>query len=205
MLLSYTITQCSPFTYKGLLYRWPIFCFQVIPLRLWENLLSVGSQLSSSLLIKGGAWFSPILSTCSQPQTLPPFPGVSSLQEAELQKSFGGAGHRREQVEKLHTTDGNPSIRFSRDLGVRVELHLQGECFRRWLTQPRSKQKNRIPPQPFTSVTEVSGKRKDLPKWMAFIRLLDCLDNSLVYPKADGHRQKAQGNVSNHTHNTEYR
>lgn len=30
---------------------------------------------------------------------------------------------------------------------------------------------------------------------MALIRLLDCLDNSLVYPKADGDREQGQGDV----------
>lgn len=38
-------------------------------------------------------------------------------------------------------------------------------------------------------------ERKLSPEGVALIRLLDCLDNSLVYPKADGDREQGQGNV----------
>lgn len=46
--------------------------------------------------------------------------------------------------------------------------------------------------------------RKTSPKRVAFIGLLDCLDDSLVYPKADGHRKQGQGNVSGHAHDAEH-
>lgn len=38
-------------------------------------------------------------------------------------------------------------------------------------------------------------KRKISPEGVALIRLLDCLDDSLVYPKADGDREQGQGDV----------
>lgn len=43
------------------------------------------------------------------------------------------------------------------------------------------------------------------PEWVAFIRFLDSLDHTLIYPKADSHREQGQGNVGRYTHNAEYR
>lgn len=47
-------------------------------------------------------------------------------------------------------------------------------------------------------------KRKLSPEGVALIRLLDCLDNSLVYPKADGDREQGQGNVGCDAHDAEH-
>lgn len=48
-------------------------------------------------------------------------------------------------------------------------------------------------------------KRKISPEGVALIRLLDCLDNSLVYPKADGDREQGQGNVGCDADDAEHR
>lgn len=47
-------------------------------------------------------------------------------------------------------------------------------------------------------------KRKISPEGMALIRFLDGLDDSLVYPKADGDREQGQGNVGCDTHDAEH-
>lgn len=42
------------------------------------------------------------------------------------------------------------------------------------------------------------------PEWVAFIWFLDSLDHTLIYPKADSHREQGQGNVGRYTHNAEH-
>lgn len=58
---------------------------------------------------------------------------------------------------------------------------------------------------PFPKTTRSSLiQRNTSPERVAFIGLLDCLDDSLVYPKADGDGEQGQGDVSRHAHDAEH-